>query len=308
MTQQTACTYGQSWPALVWLPICSFFDTTVRHNLGLDQGDRGYWKIVAPHEVAHQWWGHTVGFNSYRDQWMSEGFAEMSASLYIQLVEKNPKKFTEFWNDELLLLTERNKEGVRAIDAGPVTMGYRLSNSKAGFNITRDLIYPKGAFILHMVRMMFWDRKTGDQDFKATMHDFVTTYSGKAATTEDFKAILEKHMTQSMDLDDNHRMDWFFNEYVYGTALPSYDLSSSFDKDAKGEVVLSFKLTQSGVDKDFRMVVPIYLELADGRIAYLGHMGIYGNNSVEQKLPIPGLKTLPKRALTNFNHDVLATN
>jgi aminopeptidase N len=181
MSQQTACDFGQAWPTLVWLPICSFFDTTVRHSLGLDFGDRGYWKIVAPHEVAHQWWGHLVGFNSYRDQWMSEGFADMSASLFIQLIEKNPKKFTQFWNDERELLTLRNKEGFRAIDVGPLTMGYRLNNSRGGFNVTRDLIYPKGAYILHMIRMMMWDRQTGDQNFKATMQDFVKTYSGKAA-------------------------------------------------------------------------------------------------------------------------------
>jgi hypothetical protein len=309
MTQQTACTFGQSWPALVYLPICSFFDTTVRHNLGLDQGDRGYWKIVAPHEVAHQWWGHMVGFNSYRDQWMSEGFAEMSASLFIQLIEKNPKKFAEFWDDERRSLTERNKEGFRAIDAGPVTMGYRLSNSRAGFNITRDLIYPKGAYILHMVRMMMWDRQTGDQNFKATMQDFVKTYAGKAATTEDFKAMVEKHMTQEMDIDGNHRMDWFFNEYVYGTALPGYKVDYfSFDKDANGDVVFAFKVTQSGVDNNFRMVVPIYLEMADGRMVNLGRARLIGNTSVEQKVPLRGVKVAPKRALVNYNYDVLASN
>jgi hypothetical protein len=309
MTQQTACTFGQSWPALVYLPICSFFDSTVRHNLGLDWGDRGYWKIVAPHEVAHQWWGHMVGFNSYRDQWMSEGFAEMSASLFIQLIEKNPKKFAEFWDDERKSLTERNKEGFRAIDAGPVTLGYRLSNSKTGFNITRDLIYPKGAYILHMVRMMMWDRQTGDQNFKATMQDFVKTYAGKAATTEDFKAMVEKHMTQDMDLDGNHRMDWFFNEYVYGTALPTYKMDyATFDKDASGDVVFAFKLTQSGVDNNFRMVVPIYLELADGRTVNLGHARLTGNTSVEQKVPLRGVKVAPKRALVNYNYDVLASN
>jgi hypothetical protein len=89
ITQQTSCSYGQSWPELVWIPMCYFFDTTVRHQLGMDFGDRGYWKIVTPHEVAHQWWGHTVGFSSYRDQWMSEGFAEMSASIYLQTIEQN---------------------------------------------------------------------------------------------------------------------------------------------------------------------------------------------------------------------------
>ncbi|MGB6332765.1 MAG: hypothetical protein WBF41_13405, partial [Candidatus Sulfotelmatobacter sp.] len=54
ITQQTDCRYGQSWPELVWIPMCYFFDTTVRHQLGMDFGDRGYWKVVTPHEVAHQ--------------------------------------------------------------------------------------------------------------------------------------------------------------------------------------------------------------------------------------------------------------
>jgi hypothetical protein len=308
LTQQTACNFGQSWPELVWIPICYYFDTTVRHQLGLDRADRGYWKAVTAHEVAHQWWGHTVGFSSGRDQWMSEGFAEMSASLYISMIEKNPKKFTEFWNDQRELLLERNAQGFRAIDVGPLTMGYRASNSRTGFDITRRLIYPKGAYVLHMIRMMMWDRKTGDQNFKTAMQDFVKTYSGKAATTEDFKAMMEKHMTPEMDLEGNHRLDWFFNEYVYGTALPSYQMNANFDKDANGDVVFSFKVTQSGVDEKFRMLVPIYLELADGRTVNLGRANLTGNSSVEQKVPLKGLKDRPKRALVNYNDDVLASN
>ncbi len=306
ITQQTACNFGQSWPELVWIPICYYFDTTVRHELGLDWGDRGYWKVVTPHEVAHQWWGHTIGFNSGRDQWMSEGFSDMSASLYISMIEKNPKKFIAFWDDERSLLLERNAQGFRAIDAGPLTMGYRASNSRTGFDITRRLIYPKGAYILHMVRMMMWDRATGDQNFKAAMQDFVKTYSGKAASTEDFKACMEKHMSPEMDLDGNHRLDWFFNEYVYGTALPSYDFQYQFEKDAAGEVQFSFKATQSGVDDKFRMIVPIYAELADGRTVNLGRVRLTGNTSVEHKVSLKGLKERPKRALLNYNDDVLA--
>ena len=309
LTQQSACNFGQSWPQLVWIPICFFFDSTVRHQLGLDWGDRGYWKVVTPHEVAHQWWGHTVGFNSYRDQWMSEGFADFSASLYLQVVySKQPNRYLDFWKDERELLMERNKEGFRAVDAGPLTLGYRLSNSRSGFDITRRLIYPKGAYVLHMVQMMMWDRKTGDQPFREMMQDFVKTYANKPATTEDFKAMVEKHMTGDMDLDGNHRMDWFFNEYVYGTALPSYQFQSSFDKDGNGDVVLVFKLTQSGVDDKFRMSVPIYLELADGRTVRLGRARVMGNTSVEQKVPLPGLKDTPRRAALNYNYDVLTGN
>jgi Peptidase family M1 domain len=308
LTQQTACTYGQSWPELIWIPICYYFDTTVRHSLGLDQGDRGYWKVVTAHEVAHQWWGHTVGFASGRDQWMSEGFADFSASLYISMIEKNPKKFLDFWKDERDALLERNAQGFRAIDAGPVTMGYRANNSRTGYDITDRLIYPKGAYILHMIRMMMWDNKTGDQTFRDTMHDFVSTYSGKAATTEDFKAMVEKHMTREMDLDGNHRMDWFFNEFVYGTALPTYKLDSSLGKDVNGDVLFSYKLTQTAVDKKFKMIVPIYLELADGRIVNLGRARLYGDSSIEEKSPIKGLRDLPRRAIVNYNYDVLASN
>jgi Peptidase family M1 domain len=308
MTQQTACLFGQSWPTLVWLPICSFFDSTVRHQLGLDFGDRGYWKVVGPHEVAHQWWGHEVGFSSYRDQWMSEGFADMSASLFIQAIEKNPKKFVEFWNDERLAITERNKEGFRAIDVGPLTMGWRLNNARAGENIYRELIYPKGAYILHMIRMMMWNAQTGDDAFKQLMHDFVKTYAGRSASTEDFKAMVEKHMTPDMNAAGNGKMDWFFNEYVYGTALPAYNFTSSFEKDASGKIIFNYKLIQSGVDDNFRMVVPVYFELADGRHVTLGHIMVKGNNAIEGKVPLTGIKDVPKSAVINYQDDVLASN
>lgn len=310
LTQQTACGYGQSWPGLVWLPICSFYDGTVRHQLGLDFGDSIYWKVVTPHEVAHQWWGQTVGFESYRDQWMSEGFADFSASLFLQSAygKDGQKEFINFWNEERRSLVERNADGFRAIDVGPVTMGYRSSNSKTG-NIGAHLIYPKGAYILHMVRMMMWDRKDGDLNFRGLMQDFVKTYSGRAATTEDFKAMVEKHMNPQMKTFGSGSMDWFFNEYVYGTALPAYKIDvANFDTDASGNVVLSFKLTQSGVDDNFHMLVPIYLELADGRITFLGRAQMNGNASIEAKIPLAGIKDKPRRAVVNYYDDVLASS
>ena len=304
MTQQTACTFGQSWPNLVYMPICSFFDSTVRHQLGLND-DRGYWKTVAPHEVAHQWWGHTVGWNSYRDQWMSEGFAEFSASLFVQIVMGN-NEFRKIWKDQLELITEKNKEGFRPIDVGPLTEGRRLSNTKSG-SIYSRLIYPKGAFVLHMLRMMMWDPKTKDQHFQEMMKDFVQTYQNKPASTEDFKAMVEKHMLPSMNLEGNGKMDWFFNEYVYGTALPDYRLESQIANGENGAYMLKFKITQSNVSDDFRMLVPIYLEVSDGVVIRLGAGQLHGNTSVEQTVPLSGLKQMPKRAMLNYQYDVLGT-
>jgi hypothetical protein len=318
ITQQTATNFGQSWPGLVYLPMSYLFDSTTRHTLGnimrnlypsYEDNPYGYFMVVAPHEVAHQWWGHAVGFNSYRDQWMSEGFADMSASLYLQFVyAKEPQKYLKFWNDERRMLTERNNKGFRGIDAGPLVMGYRVANTREGFDTYRRLVYPKGAYVLHMVRQMMWDRRTGDQHFKETMTDFVSTYSGKAATTEDFKAILEKHITPEMDLTGDHKMDWFFREWVYGTALPAYAFDYSFEKNPAGDVVLKYKLTQSGVDKNFGMPVPIYLELANGSVVRLGSSRMVGNYTNEQTTTLTGLKDTPRRAMVNYYDDVLASN
>ncbi len=125
LTQQSACNYGQSWPTLVYLPICGFFDDTQRHFLGMGGENLSmslYWKVVTAHEVAHQWWGSTVGFNSYRDQWMSEGFADASSSIFLQATRPKADEFRDFWRIERRLITEKNQFGFRAIDVGPVTM------------------------------------------------------------------------------------------------------------------------------------------------------------------------------------------
>jgi aminopeptidase N len=231
----------------------------------------------------------------------------MSASLYISLIEKDPKKFITFWNDERDILLEKDAQGFRAIDVGPLTMGYRANNSRTGSGITRRLIYSKGAYVLHMLRMMMHDNQSGDQQFKSMMQDFVNTYRGKPATTEDFKAMVEKHMAPGMDLEGNHRMDWFFNEYVYGTQLPSYKLDYSFDPGPNGDLIFNFKLTQSNVDDKFRMLVPIYLELDGGKILSLGRARTLGNNTLQQKVSLKGLNPAPRHAFLNYYDDVLAS-
>ena len=46
------------------------------------------------HESSHQWWGHRVGWKSYHDQWLSEGFAEFSGLFYVQYRENMKESLT----------------------------------------------------------------------------------------------------------------------------------------------------------------------------------------------------------------------
>jgi hypothetical protein len=70
---------------------------------------------------------------------------------------------------------------------------------------------------------------------------------------------------------------------------------------------LDFKVTQSGVSKDFVMLVPLYLDLGGGRVVRLGSATLSGNNSVEGHVPLKGLKERPKRAMLAYYDDVLGS-
>ena len=181
-------------------------------------------------------------------------------------------------------------------------MGIRLDTFKTG-GAYRRLIYPKGGFVLHMLRYLMLDRETGDKDFIAMMHDFTATYLNKNASTESFKSVVEKHMKPAIDLEKNGRMDWFFREWVYGMDIPSYRMEYSLAPESDGKFLFTGKVTQSGVSAKFLMGVPIYFDF-DGNISRAGTVALLGNmTSGEVKLRLP---RKPKRVLLNANHDVLA--
>jgi hypothetical protein len=307
ITQQTAGNYGQAWPGLVFLPIYYFLDDTQRHQLGLDAQKSQYWKVVEPHEVAHEWWGHSVGWTSYRDQWMSEGFADFSASLFIQFIRNDRSEYLHFWNVMREELTQKDSWGHRPTDLGSLTMGYRLHTGLADGWSGHHVIYYKGAYILHMLRQMMVDPKTGDADFKAMIHDFISSHRNQPVTTEDFKAAVERHIKPQMDLDHNGKMDWFFDEWVYGTEVPSYSMESSIENSADGKGgAITMKITQSGVGPNFKMLVPVYVEFSDGRVGFLGRVSLAGNQTITQKIPFSAVQ--PKRLMINYNLDVLSAN
>lgn len=302
MTEQPAGNFGQAWPTLVYMPFTAFQDSTQRY---LASGSSQYasdefFKYVGPHEIAHQWWGHLVGWKSYRDQWMSEGFAEFSASLYAQ-VTGGTDAFLDFWEDQRLLITTARAQTKdrKPYTVGPVTQGYRLNSGKTG-SIARFMIYPKGAYILHMLRMMMWDRKTGDQRFSEMMKDFIQTNYNKDVSTEDFKRAVERHVTPEMNVLKDGKMDWFFNEYVYGTEMPSYKLEYTVSGNS-----VTATVTQSGVSDDFTMVVPIYADFGKGWVK-LGTTAMRGNS--QSKIGPLDLGAPAKRLAVAAYKDVLALN
>ena len=135
------------------------------------------------------------------------------------------------------------------------------------------------------------------------MHDFVKTNTDRNASTEDFLAAVNRHMKKSMDLDHNGRADWFFRDWVYSNEIPSYHLDYSLTPTDQGKMLLTGKITQSGVSDNFVMAVPVYVEF-DAWPQMIGSDALRGSHtSKEFKVLLP---KKPKRVLLNVNHDVLA--
>ncbi|NTU51029.1 MAG: M1 family metallopeptidase [Candidatus Aminicenantes bacterium] len=301
MTQQPYLGFGQAWPMLIYMPIVAYLDNNYKHQLGIDVTDTIF-KVLAPHEVAHQWWGHIIGWKSYRDQWIGEGFAVFSAAMFAQAIYKSDL-FIQFWKEQRQALLEKNERGKRPVDIGSVTMGYRLNTAKTG-SVAQSMIYSKGGFILHMLRMLMWDPKTGDQRFLGMMKNMVKTHYNQNVSTQDFWALVERHMTPEMDLDGNGRMAWFFNEWVFGDLVPEYKLEHRLEPGPGGKMDLVGRITQSRVDENFKMRVPIYLEI-DGRMIRLGTIPVTGNSTTEEfRVTLP---KKPKRVLLCYYEDVLCT-
>ncbi len=302
ITQQPEFNFGQSWPSLVYLPLSAYLDSTQRWQLmGIQNNLSQFVEEVTPHEVSHQWWGHTVGWATHHDQWLSEGFAEFSAGLFLQYTEKSPSKYLQYWEHARDRLIEKNKYGRSANDAGPVWLGARLSTEKNP-GAYSAVVYRKGGYVLHMLRQMMAEtQKDGDRAFIAMLQDFVEQHRNGNASTESFQRVVEKHIRPTMDLEGNGRMDWFFRQWVYGTAIPKYKFEYTLSGQADGKCLLKGSLTQSEVPDNFIMPVPVYLDFG-GALIRMGSVRIRGNMTVPFEAMLP---KKPKRAVVNAFHDVL---
>jgi len=198
--------------------------------------------------MAHQWWGIGVEPAGYRDRWLAEGFAEFSSLWYMQMIlHDNDKYFKK-------LRESRNEIRQARAKAVPIGLGTRAGESWHGnYALTT---YQKGAWVVHMLRNMMLDSRTMSEDrFTAMMRDFYQTYRGKRASTEDFQRVVERHT--------GIPMNWFFNEWVYGTAVPTYTFSWTAEPDSGG-FITHLRVRQTDVPDDFAMYVPVSIKFAQG--------------------------------------------
>ena len=139
--------------------------------------DLSEWKeYFLAHEIAHQWWGQGVSFESYKDQWLSEGLSQFAATSYLRRTYGEVsfaailKKFAR-WTE---------KKSFR----GPIAMGSRLSYYD--FQAYQSIVYNKAAMALFMLQDLL-----GRETFEAGLRAFFEKYKFRTARTGEFITAME---------------------------------------------------------------------------------------------------------------------
>jgi peptidase M1-like protein len=259
--------FGQGWPELLYLSTLAFLPPETQTQAGVGERAQQVARELLPfHEAAHQWWGNVVVSARYRDSWIEEAMANYLSLLYSDSKKPGAHRLHD-WLEHFrdALITKAPGATLPAEEAGPLTFGPRLNSSRTP-NAYETVIYGKGAWVIHMLHEMMREPAAKDPDarFREMLQSILSEYRFRPLSTDDFQREVERHMTASMDLEGNHSMRWFFDQWVRGTGIPRYKVE--FQVKPRGqEFVVTGKLEQTGVDDAFTAAVPLYGVRPPGR-------------------------------------------
>lgn len=238
--------HGESFPGFLHLGANTFTGTD---PWGADQ-------LFRAHEVAHQWFGSTVGYETYHDQWLSEGCAEYAALLYLQQ-QKGDKAFLDKIREyRKSVFSARRYLFFSGEESGPIIQGFRTASSKTegDYNL---IIYRKAALVLHMIRGLLSDPKTGDDNrFFAFMRAYVARYADRPATTAGFQALLEEWT--------GAEQTQFFRQWVYGNELPEAKVRTAIAGSAVSGWTVECTVERRNVTEPFMMELPLEIIFDNG--------------------------------------------
>ena len=201
---------------------------------------RGLVEVTA-HEIAHQWFGDSVSIKTWSDLWLSEGFADYFAGLFVERLEgkdafrdymrREAEKYFNYEQGRRAPLYDRETEDL--------------------FKLLNPNNYEKGAWVLHMLRGLM-----GDEAFFRGIRAYYLAHAHKNAATDDLRVALER--ASGMNLKE------FFTRWVYGKGHPRYEASWSWRNMRRASGMLTINLRQTQEDEPFLTPLPVEIITAGG--------------------------------------------
>ncbi len=161
-------------------------------------------EIISAHELSHQWWAGYITCGTYDDLWLNEGFATYSEVLY---------KEQKYGSNESLV---HRYMIFNSYLGNPAVHEYVLASPDYSTSAWMNLVYFKGAAVLHMIRYTF-RRIYGDAyDGDSAFFEFLRFYRNRHARSYVITQDLQN------DLEDFTGVDWslFFQQWVYTPGHP----------------------------------------------------------------------------------------
>jgi hypothetical protein len=275
---------SQGWPGLVFLSSYAFLpDSDPSRPPGENADAAQSERLVQAHETAHQWWGDSVLWKSYHDEWMMEGLANYCALLALEA--EHPADFRALMQQYRVSLVQKGKGDRPMKDAGPVTAGTRLSSSRFpdGYDV---VAYGRGTWLFHMLRSMLRDAiaappaptrrgarsSEGDERFFQVLARLHQGYQGRELSTADLQRAFEAALPPALYYDGRPSLDWFFSGWVNGTAVPRLELKDVRFLRQGGKYVATATLVQEDAPESLVTSVPIYAAASGGKPVFLGRV------------------------------------
>lgn len=172
--------------------------------------DENKWEDVIAHELFHQWFGDLVTAESWSNLTVNESFADYSEYLWNEY--KYGKDAADYFLQKSL---KTSKADPRNFSKDLVRFNYADRE-----DVFDGVTYNKGGGILHMLRNYL-----GDDAFFAGLTDYLKTNEYGNGEAHQLRLSLEK--VSGRDLN------WFFNQWYYGSGYPKLEVTSSFDPEKK---------------------------------------------------------------------------
>lgn len=196
--------------------------------------DENKWEDVISHELFHHWFGDLVTAESWSNLTVNESFANYSEYLWNEY--KYGKDFADY---TLMKASEGYFRDPSNVSKDLVRFDYHSRE-----DMFDAVSYNKGGSILHMLRNYL-----GDDAFFEGLNDYLKTNEYGTGEAQQVRLSLEK--VSGKDLN------WFFNQWYYGSGHPKISYTTSFEP-VKKMVTITINQNQIGENFQFPLAIDVY--------------------------------------------------
>lgn len=147
------------------------------------------------HELAHQWWGNMITCENWNHFWLNEGLATFMSAAF------NEHKFGQDKYESDMNSYRKVYESVKNKGEDKSLVFDNWSNPTKE---DRNLVYFKGAYVMHLLRM-----ELGEKDFWDGIKFYSQKHFGRSVNTLDFQKAIEESTGRDLKA--------FFAKWIYET-------------------------------------------------------------------------------------------